>query len=255
MVLLAAVLAPSPGLAIEPQIAQQVIPAKPQLLFLGRDRAGRFAFIETATSGVMGETGFGWIVTIDAHNDVPGVFERTIADCTNRVLMSDWITYVDAAGNAIEHHRGTDVRLAKVQMEDRIWDAICNGYYTGKGEEFEGVAPAIEWAGSIAGQDFDLGTLVKLHEVGDRYTFDVTWVRYGQSNFYKAVYTNVANGLRGNDIVEVRGVKDGVLQIDRLGAVGTAIQYYFPIANGTIRRGNAVWEKKPTSYIEVISRE
>lgn len=253
--LLGALALPAPAFAIEPAIAQQVVPASPHLLFLGRDRASRFIFIETATSGVMAETGFGWIAVADPRTGVPTYFERTIVDCTNRVLMSDWITYVDESGRALEHHQGTDVHLANGQTDDRIWDAICNGYYTGRGEQFDGVPAAVAWASSIAGQDFDLGERIKLREVGDLHTFDVTWVRYGRSNFYKAVYMNVANGLKGDDVVEVKGVKDGVLQVDRLGAVGVAIQYYFPIVNGDIGRGSAVWSKKPGSYIEVLSRQ
>lgn len=257
MLLAAALLAVAqPVQALEPLIAQQITPDNPHLLFLGRDEAGRLQFIETATAGVMAETGFGWVMTVDARNDVPTMFERMIADCTNNILMTDWITYLDDANRAADHHRGTDVRLANVGPGYRIIEAICHGVYSGSREEFDGVAPAVAWANDVAANEFDLGSVIKLYEVGDRYTFDVSWVRYGRSDLYKGVYTNVANGLRGNDVLRVRGVKDGVLQVDRLGAIGTATPYTFPInPDGSIGRGHAAWEKKPGSYIEVLSRE
>lgn len=237
--------------AVEPRIAEQVIPANPQLGFIGRDADGKFVFVDAGTAGVVGETGYAWRVTIDLRNEIPVLFERLVIDCPNNIVQTNWLTYLDEMGAVAAQLPASDVHRTKTSEDEAIWWSTCQRRPL-RAAPIDGLGATLSWARTQAASDVDIGGYLKLHEVAKRGTFDITWTRYGRSGLYRAVYTNVATGHVTYDVIEVVGVVDGTVQFAKWGEMGVDINYIFPITSGTIERGHAQWEKGKSAYIEII---
>ena len=106
-----------------------------------------------------------------------------------------------------------------------------------------------------AAKPFDLGAQAGIREMTSEGVYEVFLTRRGTSNVYDGVWLFQPTGVRTNDVLEVRGIENGKLIIDRKSKGGSYVAPILP--SGRTDMGSATWIKDPAYYwaLLIVSKE
>jgi len=133
-----------PALALEPLYADQVVPAEPQLkLIEGGVGSDELVFVETATMGRVGDTGYVWRATFPGIAGSPPVFTRLVIDCPSVTVQEDWRTSFSTDLRPSGHEQLNATYRADDPVTQAIVDLTCSGRPATP--DHHGIAAAMDW--------------------------------------------------------------------------------------------------------------
>jgi hypothetical protein len=199
-----------------------------------------------------------------------GLWSQTLYNCTMRSYRPNlYFARVDSNGGAFNPGMSDAqkaVLITKASVEDYTAQFVC-GDRKAAGRrltEAEALlrgrpaqkatptpAPAVSAPSSTgpakpAAKPFDLGAQAGMREMTSEGVYEVFLTRRGTTNVYDGVWLFQPTGVRTNDVLEVRGIENGKLIIDRKSKAGSYVASILP--SGKPDMGSATWIKDPGYY-------
>jgi hypothetical protein len=133
------------ALAVEPSNPDQIVPAAPQLQFVGNDDFGVPVFLETTTLGRVVDTGYVWQVSLAKDGNGVISWIRLAIDCPIQTVTQDWVAYFDTGLTLLEQHPDAIIYQAGTPLERQIVATVCEGFPLAPEPVLQGMAGLVAW--------------------------------------------------------------------------------------------------------------